>query len=61
MSDLVPQSNGLALPPLSTTFLSNHRTVEVGRDISRGDGRNLLQRSSGPIPMLKQGHLEPVA
>jgi len=26
--------------------------VEVGRD---------LWRSSGPIPLLKQGHLEPVA
>ena len=28
------------------------RMVDVGRD---------LQRSSGPIPLLKQGHLEPVA
>jgi len=32
---------------------TNHRirVVEVGRD---------LWRSSGPIPLLKQGHLEPV-
>ena len=30
----------------------NHRMVEVGRD---------LWRSSGPNPLLKQGHLEPVA
>lgn len=30
----------------------NHRMVEVGRD---------LYRSSGPNPLLKQGHLKPVA
>jgi len=30
----------------------NHRTVEVGRD---------LRRSSGPTPLLKQGHLEQAA
>ena len=30
----------------------DHRMVEVGRD---------LWRSSGPTPLLKHGHLEPVA
>ena len=34
------------------TELQNHRVVEVGRD---------LWRSSVPTPLLKQGHLEPVA
>lgn len=31
---------------------ANHRIIEVGRD---------LWRSSGPNPLLKQGHAEPIA
>ena len=33
-----------------------HRMVEVGRDLWNSSGR-----SSGPTPLLKHGHLEPVA
>jgi len=32
-------------------YAQNHRLTEVGRD---------LWRSSGPTPLIKQGHLEPV-
>ena len=36
----------------NTRESQNHRTVEVGRD---------LQWSSDPTPLLKQGHLQPLA
>ena len=48
---LIPQ-NQIILKVRCFSVSQNHRRVEVGRDI---------WKSSGPTPLLKQDHLEPVA